>query len=173
MKKQDILSIMITFVVGFLAGGYLYVTGFAGMVAQLSVPSEEQVSGFVVVGDMYGGCRDNCPSFQLLGNGSYRYSFVSKVGEPRQTLEGTIPLKLRRGLTSSLVTKDLVQQSQSVSPTECNSYTDGMDVRYEITIEGAEYSLDSCGTDYVGTSDLWQALNSVWSHLEEQRNIQE
>lgn len=173
MKKQDILSIMITFVVGFMAGGYLYVVGLAGWVANIGVPTEERASSFVVVGDLYGGCRDNCPSFQLLGNGSYRYVYVQVAGEGRKLIEGALPLKQQRALAIAMTEKNLVSQSEPVTVETCNSHVDKMDVKYEITIEGTKYNLDSCKTAYDGASSLWQTLNGVWGYLEEQRNIQE
>ena len=57
MKRQDILSILITFTVGLLAGGYLYLTGFAPTVATLEVPSAEKLNELVIESEVYGGCR--------------------------------------------------------------------------------------------------------------------
>ena len=91
MKKQDILSIVMTFFVGVLAGSYLYIVGFAPTVATLAVPSQEKLDALVIESDVYGGCRDDCPSFQLLGDGSYRYLYTSDLSEPQSIADGKIP----------------------------------------------------------------------------------
>lgn len=170
MKKQDILSILITFVVGFFAGGYLYVSSFAPLASKVAVPSAERVSEFTIVSEVYGGCRDKCPSFQVVDNGNYRYLHTVRVGEDQVLERGTLPLTYRRNLKARLTERELQLQSQETSPAFCNSFTDGLDVRYEITLDGTEYVLDTCGTNVDSASSMWVTLDSVWEYLEGPRN---
>jgi len=72
MKKSDLVSIGITFLVGIFAGGYLYLVGFASVITYITVPSEEKLSELSVTADMYGGCRNACSSFQITADGVYK-----------------------------------------------------------------------------------------------------
>jgi hypothetical protein len=166
MKRQDVLSILITFTVGFLAGGYLYLTHFSKLVSPDSVGSQEEISEFKIVSEAYGRCGDSCPSFQILNDGGYRYQYVPEVGAEKQFKTGTIPFTITRDIKNAIDVDDLVQQSQTVEPGDCNSLNDGIDVSYTITYEGAEYTLDSCGTAVDGNSELWKSLLETWNYFQ-------
>ncbi len=170
MKRQDILSILITFLVGLIAGGYLYLTGFAPTVAKLEVPSAETFQSFEVVSEVYGGCRSACPSFQVLGDGSYRYLYSTSFDDEQILQTGTLPFDMRRNLQRTLEAEVLRVQSRKTTPALCESFSDGFDVRYQITIAGEEYSLDTCGTAVSTESALWQSLEAVWTYLESAGN---
>jgi len=166
MKKSDTLSILITFLVGIVVGVYLYVVGFAPTVATLEVPSQERIEALVIESDVYGGCRDACPSFQVLGDGSYRYLYSVSFDEPQVIESGTIPFALRRDLRKNLTSEALEAQSQPIAPAVCNSFSDGIDVRYRVTREGKEYVLDTCGTKVNTDSPLWLSIKKIWDYLE-------
>ncbi|MCA9362219.1 hypothetical protein KC906_02495 [Candidatus Kaiserbacteria bacterium] len=166
MRKEDKLSIGITFVVGFFVGGYLYLTNFAGFASQIATPDIEAVSEFVIVSDVYGGCREVCPSFQVQNDGSYRYLFTPGYGEDQVLRQGVLPRELERELRAVLTPAALMRQAAPIEPLICNSYTDGIDVIYEITLDGEEYTLDSCGTDVQAESRLWLTLGKIWTHFE-------
>lgn len=155
---------------GVFAGGYLYLTGFAGLAAKLTTPDVEQVSEFVIVGDVYGGCRQTCPSFQVVEDGSYRYLYTPAAGAVQVIREGTLPIELRRQLKDALTHSELARQSQEIQPLLCNSYTDGIDVRYEVTLDGDRYTLDSCGTAVEEESELWSSLGEIWTYYESAGN---
>ena len=166
MHKNNILSILITFVVGLFAGSYLFATGFADTVARYTTPDVESVATFTVESDVYGGCRDACPSFQVIDDGSYRYFYTPTAGAEQVLRRGTLPFSELRQLKNALTTTALQTQSQPRQPALCNSFTDGIDIRYEVTLAGQKYTLDSCGTAVDGTGKIWQALDSIWNHLE-------
>jgi len=166
MKKQDLLSILVTFFVGVFAGAYLFLVGFAPTMATLDVPSLEQVESFVIESDVYGGCRDACPSFQVLGDGSYRYLYSVSYDEPQVIQSGTIPSAMRRDLRRNLTPEALQAQSQSITPAVCSSFSDGIDVRYTVTLDGEEYVLDTCGTRVDTNSPLWLSIKKIWDYLE-------
>jgi hypothetical protein len=170
MKKEDFVSIMITFVVGFFIGGYLYTTNTARWVAEVETPDIEELSEFTIVGDVYGGCRSACPSFQLLGDGSYRYLFTPAAGADQVLRQGALPIQMRRNLRKVLTDEALLVQSKSIEPLICNSYTDGIDVKYEITIDSKDYVIDSCGTNVQSESALWVTLGEVWDYFEQTGN---
>jgi hypothetical protein len=166
MKRQDMLSILITFVVGFFGGGYLYLTHFSKLVAPDDVQTQEEVSEFQVVSEAYGRCGDVCPSFQIMNDGSYRYQYTPAEGSDKQFKTGTIPLNIVRDIKKSLDSDELVAQSQPTEPADCNSYNGEIDIRYTITYDGAEYTLDSCGTAVNGNGALWNNLAKTWNYFQ-------
>ncbi len=171
VTRKDRLSIMITFLVGFMIGGYLYLTNYAGFVSKLETPTEEKVSTFVIVADVYGGCRDTCPSFQVQHDGTYRYLYTPAAGAEQVIKKGTLPRSLQLRLQMALTDAGLQRQAAVIQPGVCNSYTDGIDVRYEITLNGKEYQLNSCGTAVEAESELWLSLAATWDQLERGGNI--
>jgi hypothetical protein len=166
VKKQDLLSILITFATGFLIGGYLYLTNVAEFVSKISTPDKEAVSEFSIVGDVYGSCRHTCPSFQVLSDGSFYYLYTPSAGAEKVTRKGKIPFALQQQLKAAVTKEELWRQSVDIEPAVCNSYTDGIDVKYEITLNGTSYVLDSCGTSVDTGSLLWTGLRGVWSFFE-------
>lgn len=166
MKKQDVLSIFATFLVGFFAGGYFYLTNLAGFVSEVKTPDEEKVSEFIIVADVYGGCRDTCPSFQIQNDGTYRYLYTAEAGAEKVMRKGELPPRMLRQLRTIATVEALEEQSVPTEPPVCDSYTDGIDVEYEITLDGVVYTLDSCGTAVVGDGELWMGLQSIWDYFE-------
>jgi hypothetical protein len=170
MKKQDLLSILLTFFLGVVCGAYLYLVGYAPAVATLQVPTQATVDSLIIEAEACGGCRNTCPSFQVLADGSYRYLYSMAPDEPQEVRSGKIPFSVRRDLQKNLTAEALVMQSQSIAPQECASFTDGIDVRYTVTREGETYVLDSCGTQVDTTSPLWLSVRQIWSQLENDQN---
>lgn len=168
MKRQDVLSILITFVVGFSAGLYLYTVEFAANVTKLAIDDEESASEFVIVGEMYGGsCAGRCPAFQVTKQAAFRYLYyASDAAATASIREGRLPTALYRDLRRVLQPTDLALQAKPVAVQQCASDTGGIDVFYEITLEGEEYLIDSCGTAYNPQSELWQTLTRVWQQVE-------
>jgi hypothetical protein len=166
VKRQDILSILITFVFGFLLGGYFYLTNVAGFVSEIKTPDKEAVSTFIIQAEAYGGCRQTCPSFQVQDDGLYYYLYTPAAGAEKVVRKGSIPGELEKALHRVVTIEELQRQSTDIEPAVCNSYTDGIDVVYEITLDGIEYNLDSCGTAVEGESILWTTLQSIWSYFE-------
>lgn len=168
MKQSEKLSILSTFIFGFLAGMYFYVTGFVFITDPTPVPTQEQAESLVIVGEAYGGCAlgGNCPSFRVASDGAYRYLYTPTAGEEQIVRDGRLPAALRRELSAVVVERSLEAQSRPIEPAICNSFTDGIDVRYEITLEGEDYELDSCGTNIDGEGELWTTLSKIWNYFE-------
>lgn len=156
---------IITFIIGFLIGTYLYLTYWAvefNPEADVVNASNE----FTIVSESYGGCRSLCPSFQVLKDGSYRYIHESSAGQELVLSEGTLPLSLQKELKRNLSAEGLALQSRDINQIECRSFTDGIDVKYRVTLNGFEYKLDSCTTSVNRDTPSWLVLAKVWSYLQ-------
>lgn len=167
MKRQDVLSVLITFTAGFIGGAFLYLVHFAELVAPLSnVPSQSATEKFEIISEAYGGCRDACPAFQLSADGSYRLEYYEGEFRTRSFKEGTIPRELLKDVQNALKDEDaLFEQSEEYEPRECNSYSDGIDLKYQITLQGDEYIIDSCGTRVDGDGAIWNSLAKIWEYF--------
>lgn len=166
MKRQDVPSILITVVVGFIAGMFLYVTHFGKLINDSAVTTQADVESLSIVGEAYGSCGTDCPSFQVLADGSFRYQYAEVRGGEKIIKSGTLPSQLRRSLKDALEANALEEQSERVEPTGCNSRQNGVDVRYDITLEGEDFLLDSCGTAVDGRGEIWTALSQVWKYFD-------
>jgi hypothetical protein len=78
MKRQDLLTILITFCMGVIFGFYIYLAGFAPANERITTALETNVDGLVITGEAYGGCIQvgNCPRFNIASDGSYRYFYT-------------------------------------------------------------------------------------------------
>jgi hypothetical protein len=166
MKKNDVLSIIITFVIGFFSGAYLYVAYFATVFTPDEVSTAENVESRSIISESYGGCRTSCPSFQLSYDGTYRFRYFPEVGGEAEIREGILPLDLQRAVRQNVTPSAILSQTTAVEATECRSFTDGIDVRYDIILGGEQFKLDSCGTSIERDSLAWQSLAAVWSYLQ-------
>jgi hypothetical protein len=166
LSKDDLISIIVTFVVGFLVGGYLYVGQFAKTYGPDAVATEEASREFSITGEAYGSCGDVCPAFQLLKDGTYRYRYSPEINTPAVVREGTLPLDIQRSVKRALDKNALESESETVDAVVCNSSSNGVDIRYKISYEGVEYLIDSCGTAINETGDLWSSLNKIWGYLQ-------
>ena len=166
MERQDVISILVTFAVGFLGGGYLYVGHFAKMYGPDAVATQEAAQEFSITGEAYGSCDTACPAFQLQKNGSYRYRYTATQGEAAIVRDGTLPLDIQRSVKRALDADVLEEESQTIDAVVCNSSSDGIDIRYRISYEGEEYEIDSCGTAVNDEGELWSSLNEIWGYLQ-------
>lgn len=173
MSRQDKLSILITFLVGFFVGGYFYLSNFAFLLSKVTVPEIDSVAepaSFIIVSDVYGGCRSACPSFRLLSDGTFRYIFTPEAGADQVIRQGVVPTAFVEELRAILTPAALTRESRLIEPAFCNSYVDGIDVSYDITLNGELYTLDSCGTAVDGEGLVWVTLGGVWTYFETSGN---
>jgi hypothetical protein len=162
MEREDLISILLTFVMGMVAGGYLYLTQVASLDRMLAMPDLATSESFVVVGESYGSCGRDCPQFRVAPDASYRYFYTNASGE-RALLEDTLPNSLMRPLRGNITARELKQQSADSSV--CTATDDGISIRYRITLDGTTYELDSCGTAVDYSSPLWKSLTPLWQHF--------
>ena len=124
MKRQDVLTILITFVMGVVFGFYVYLVGFAPTSDRVSTVIQDDAGSLVITGEAYGGClrSGNCPTFNIAADGSYRY-FYTPLGTDEQVLrEGVLPLTLQQQLDRNVVQSALNTQSRMIQPVFC-TYT--------------------------------------------------
>lgn len=165
MTKQEKLSILITFTVGFFAGIYLYVAGFATTFELPALSTDDVYAGFVIEGEGYGACEtDNtCLSFQLLESGAYRGLYDATDGEV-VVKEGVIPRALRRELLDALLPAQMAIESQPNLGT-CRFPENETNYRFEVTREGREYVLDTCTSALNYNAEIWTTLAKLWNYL--------
>jgi hypothetical protein len=161
----------LTFFTGVMIGVYTYFTGFAPVERTVTTAVEERQDTFTIISNAYGSCdaTGTCPQFRIDDTGEYRYFFYPG-GSGRVLRSGEASRRVVGELEEVLRVSALRAQSQPTTPALCNSYTEGIDVRYEITLNDAEYTLDSCGTTVDPASELWLALSGMWLYFEQITN---
>ncbi len=159
---------IMTFVVGIISGFYLYVTAFAPQFDEFMGQTEEVYEDFVLQGNQYGGDRmgGTAPSFQVLENGSYRYLPYTEEGGVADVQEGVLPRALFNEVKQTLTPAGLEISSQIVTRGDCMSYVDGRDYTYAVTLDGVEYTLDTCTTALTSGSMIDTALDKLWNYFE-------
>jgi hypothetical protein len=167
MKREDMISIMLTFIMGVIAGSFLYLTQFASIETKLSTPSQETALELNVVAEAYAGCDPNCPSFQISQDGAYRYFRVLEEGEDPVLQEGVMPFAIMSEIKKRLTAKSLEEQSLAKPLITCEQDSKEVQIRYVITLDNETYYLDSCSGKVDFSSHLWQSLNRVWIYLKE------
>jgi hypothetical protein len=166
MFRQDKISIAITFVIGLIAGSYLYLTGFATTFELPEVDDSEIYAGLVITGDFYGVCDvdDACISFQLLENGGYRVI----VGNRENDLikEGVLPRGIRLELEKSLDKESLAEFSKSLTVSSCNfDIETENNYSFTISLDETEYTLDTCETAIDYESSAWASLVKLLNYF--------
>lgn len=176
VKRQDILSLLITFSVGLFAGGYLYITGFVPQFSQMLGTTQDSYETFTITSEVYGRCRLDgvCGSFQLLADRSYRYRTFARSRAEQEVLEGALSRSSMRALRRAASSAALEAQSARVLPdASCaSSGNEGNDYRFWITVAGTEYLLDTCGTAMDRQSALWRELMDLWQYFYDQQSAQ-
>ena len=157
---------MITLVVGIGCGVYLFLTGFAPLANEMADIEISPTSRFEIVSEVFGGCRNACPSFQVISNGTYRYLYTPRAGAEQVIRQGTLPIPIQNKLKAALDVREIAPQAVEVTPLLCNSFNDGIDIDYFITIDDVEYMLSSCGTDVDPSSEIWTTLDGIWEYFE-------
>lgn len=165
LPRQEIVSILITFVVGFLAGGYLYLNHFSSLISPDDVQDIAEVERLTIISEAYGSCGNECPAFQVKYDGSYRYRYIPELGAEPKIIEGTLPLNIQRDVKRAMDIKDLAQQSKPVNAINCASFADGVDIKYVVTVSGLDYELNSCGTAVDFNGDAWSELAKIWNYF--------
>lgn len=165
--KQDILIMIVTFIVAVCAGFYLYLTAFAPQFEDLTGQTEEVYEDFVIEGSQYGGDRmgGSAPSFQVLKNGTYRYLPYTAEGEVAEAKEGTVPRSLLTEIKNILTADSLESASTIVTRGDCMSYVDGIDYAYAVTLRGESYTLDTCTTNLKSDGSMALALDKLWNYF--------
>lgn len=165
ISRQDLLSIMITFSVGVVAGMYIYVVGFVPRVEQFQDYIEPPEQALAIVGEQYGGFRGGeAPSFQITADNTYRFIAPAPFGVVVEPVQGELDVAWRRPLRPYL-NADTLTAAAAPRSGDCASFVDGIDYRYRITLDGLVYELDTCTTALLDNAPLAAALANLWNYF--------
>lgn len=163
------MSFTLIFVTGVFIGMFLYVTVFKPVYVPEEAPAEvEAAREFSVIGQAYGGMRGPefvRPSFRILGDGRYTYQ-PGGVGEGAlRTETGTLPADLLASLRSEATEPNLLEAAAPAQKADCRLFVDGYDYRYQFTVSGTVYSVDTCESNVTYSDELVLLLDEVWSYV--------
>ena len=167
MTKSDWLLFPFSFLIGILAGGFLYLTVFVPEFMEnqdLDELLEDVGDGPEVTGRVYGSCSmlDECWSFRLSSNGEYEY-FQTQTNESEPGT-GHLSYKLRRELSETIAGVDLTQLSEPVDK-NCSHLADGLDYTFYITHQDVRYLLDTCDSQLTANHELTQLFLEIYQHM--------
>lgn len=165
MTHQDKISLMITFFVGVVVGGYIYLSGFATTFKLPEVGTQEQYTNMVVTGESFGACEadSTCLSFQILQDGSYQAIVGTDVAV--RDYKGTISHRNRKTLNTTLTPANLEVMTKLKSDTVCDYVEEATNFEFTVTREGKNYSFDTCRFDIDYKSEAWKGLTEVWGEI--------
>lgn len=168
---KDVLSIVITFVFGFIGGFYFFLTGYAPYVEQVKetilVEDASVVESLIITAKEYGGCerQSACASFQLEYDGTFRY-LAQSITTGATPVTGTLPRALLNNIRSATAPSILRQAATPVQFDNCAQYSDGIDYHYEVVRNGELYILDTCTTNLTSYPKLLETLGTIWRYVE-------
>ena len=162
MTKQQLVTLILTFVTGLFTGVYLFVTYFAPQYVDDGV-SEVNTQDITIIGEQIGGCQmlGICPSFRLDGDRDLSYIEAHGLNDDTPSPKTR---KLSRAVYGDL--QNMIEQADfeelGKPGSVCKAAADGVDYVYRVSLNGEEFKLDSCGTRFYG-SDLYYELQKLWS----------
>ncbi len=166
MESKDLLSILLTFLLGIFVGAYAYLyimNGPKKEVDELEVVKNE----FAIVGESYGACEalDNCFAFRLDQNGEYIVQYDGGGLGYREEVS-SLPGKLVREFSQEVfTTESLKRQSRAPLSASCYFGNNETNYKFRITKGGDDYHLDTCLTDIDYEGDDWYLLSKLWNHI--------
>jgi hypothetical protein len=113
---------------------------------------------------VYGGCEqtNSCPAFSLNSKGYYQYQ-----PEPTDVVvRGRVPAELVDAYDVVLTEATMVEQATRVMAPVCASDSSGLDYRLQVTLAGARYDLNTCGTALSRDSELITLVRQTISYLD-------
>lgn len=167
VKNQDYVLLVVTLLFGVFGGWYMYIVVFAPHFNKLEGQTEAVYEDLVLVGEQYGGMRPNsAPSFQILKDGSYNYVTYTVEAETAVHRAGTLPTDLWREVKNDMTRAKLESLSRPVTDIACASASDGIDYRYDITLNSVKYGLNSCTTALGHSPTVILTLDKLWTYFE-------
>jgi len=152
---KGLLIILIpTFLIGFLAGIFVYFISGASDVDE--VP-ESEIEGVEIIANTYGGCElFGCSSYRIVEDGDYIYIKESKTSDDDRFEDSLSDNQIDELIKLSEET-DLEEIEESYYEGDCPAYVDGISYEFKIMVDGESYKLDSCEND-LASSDLFNKL---------------
>jgi hypothetical protein len=168
MRRQDIVSIIVTFVVGLLTGGYLYLFGFSQQFSldELSESVATPDRDFTMTIEAYGGCdrSGRCPRYVVGSDGAVTGTVPATPEAGKVT--GQLDQQLWLELQDYFYPEQLdVLSEPMVSADDCASADDGVDYQVTVIRGSVTYRLDTCRSalaeDDVAYALLLDVVDSV------------
>ena len=167
IQLQEKILLVTTFLIGAVAGWYLYITAFAPQFDNLVGQTESVYEDLVVIGEQFGGSSATAaPSFQILKDGSFNYVTYSAITGEASHKEGVVPRTLWTAVKKDLGRAKLEVLAKPVPDVTCVPNAAGMNYRYDITLNSVVYNLDSCTTALSHDSAALATLDKLWSYFE-------
>jgi hypothetical protein len=170
VSKQDVITILFTFICGLIAGIYLFVVGFmsqvSDVVSSLSSDNDSDKS-FSIEGYQYGICEldESCQSYNILDSGSYTY-ILSSIPSEYNMLYGTLSKKEWGAIKDLLASAALESLANENDSFQClNSYKEN-NYRYIVRSDGVFFILDTCNERFLRASVLYSQLDLVWELIQ-------
>ena len=166
VKKQDLILIAVTFVMGIIAGWYLYVMAFAPQFNEYLGQTEAVYEDLVLVGEEYRAEGDGTlPSFQILKDGTFSYVPATALGDVAAPIEGTLPRALWNEVKADLTKVRLAKLDAVVAGEGCASANFESDFTYTVTLSSVEYTLDTCTTALATDRSVRATLDKLWKYF--------
>lgn len=166
IQLQDKILLVTTFLIGLVAGWYMYITAFAPQFESLVGKTEAVYEDLVVVGDQYGGRRTGMtPSFQVLKDGSFNYVTQGVNGAAENHRDGTVPRAIWSEVQLVLTRANVIDLARPVTGASCASHADAIDYTYHVTLKGTEYVLDTCTSNLASNVAAKNALDKLWNYF--------
>ena len=154
-----------TFVMGIIAGFFLYLTVYAPAYKNDVASQEQQSKNAVVIeGQMYGGCSNSnsCASFRLLDDYSYNYQpFPSGAIQ-----KGFLPEQTAKAIFTTLGTKEFSSAMENYNSSNCESQTGGLDFSYTVSHNGSSSEVDTCKTALAQNKQLQKVFMNAWEFMQ-------
>lgn len=155
-----------TLFMGILTGSYIYFINHTGD-SLVEVRELAETNEFMVIGELYGGCMRGgvCASYRITSDGTYTYIGPNDEGELGDRVSGTISEKDLGRLKELVSSTDLSTIVSSTFGGTCPITYDGVAMRYDITLEGENYGIDTC-LDETGDEPLFDELQGYFVEFE-------
>lgn len=156
--KHFWLVLAATFIVGFVAGMYVYFIAAHTPPESTDPVGVGQREGFEVIADAYGGCQmlGQCPSYRIDETGNYDYLYTKADGETERESD-MLSQNRRTQLQTQIENADLAALETTEFVGTCPAAYDGAAYTFEIIRDKERYAFDTCEED-LASSELFALL---------------
>jgi hypothetical protein len=166
IQLQEKILLVTTFIIGGVAGWYLYITAFAPQFDHLVGQTESVYEDLVVIGEQYGNTQGVTPSFQVLKDGSFNYVTYTAVSGEAVHREGALPRSLWSAVKTDLGRAKLETLSKPVPEVTCARTAGGANYSYDVTLNSVVYTLNTCTSALSRDQAAISTLDKLWTYFE-------
>ena len=150
---------------GIVTGSYVYYLNTTEETSSY-IPELNETPDFMVIAELYGGCMrgDVCASYRIVDDGSYTY-IAPQYDEDAERVTGKLSRTELAELKQLVASSDLSGILSSTFGGVCPITYDGVAMKYDITIGGENYGIDTCMDD-IGDDPLFSLLEEYFYTFE-------